>query len=383
MNESVAPPARPKNRPLALVLQGGGALGAYQVGAYAALCERGLAPRWLAGTSIGAINAAIIAGNGPERAHERLDEFWTAISTPDPFAPPASLAGARQVYNFWSAQQAALVGQPGFFAPRAVPPFAGPPGGSSATSFYDMGPLKGTLERLVDFDRINAREVRLSLGAVELDTGRTVYFDNHERKIVTDHVLASCALPPAFAAVRIEGQLYWDGGIVSNTPLDAILDTPPGRDWLIFVVDLWDPRGPEPKTLIEVEARLKNIAYASRATQNIRAFNRINELRRLVARLYREMPPDADSEGLGRQVQALGCPHATDILHLVYEEAAFELASKDYEFSRSSVRRHREQGYAQARRLLEERGWCAPASRGDAVRVFESEPLPKAKVPPR
>ncbi len=381
MNESAPLPAARSDRPLALVLQGGGALGAYQVGAYKALCELGLKPAWLAGTSIGAINAAIIAGNERERGHERLDEFWDLVSTSDPFAPHASLVGARQLYSYWSAQRTALTGQPGFFVPRVVPPSAAPPGGPAAISYYDTTPLKSTLERLVDFDRINAREMRLSLGAVEVETGKTVYFDNHERKIGPEHVMASGALPPAFPPVAIDGTFYWDGGIVSNTPLEVLLDTPPEADWLILVVDLWNPQGHEPKTIFEVEGRLKDITYASRATQHIRAFERINELRALVDRLYRKLPVDGDPEGLWLQVQSLGCPHAIDILHLVYQEAAFELASKDYEFSRSSVARHQAQGYAQAKHLLGSRGWCAPAGRPDAVRIYESAQPRKDRGP--
>ncbi|HXQ68001.1 MAG TPA: patatin-like phospholipase family protein [Alphaproteobacteria bacterium] len=382
MNDTSLPPPSPNKRAVALVLQGGGALGAYQAGAYKALCERGLEPQWLAGTSIGAINAAIIAGNERSRAHERLDEFWREISTSDPLAPPASLAGLRQFYNFWSAQRTALAGQPGFFAPRPLPPLSLLPGGPAATSYYDTAPLKRTLERLVDFDRINARKVRLSLGAVAVETGKTVFFDNHERKLGPEHVMASGALPPAFPPVSIDGALYWDGGIVSNTPLEAILATPPERDWLIVVVDLWDAKGPVPKTLIEVEGRLKDITYASRASEHIRAFNRISELRALIDRLYSKLPANADDEGLWLQVQALGCPHAIDILHLVYEQAAFELPSKDYEFSRSSVERHLAEGYAQAIRLLEAHGWCAPASEPGIVRVYENEPLPAAKPRP-
>jgi len=382
MNETSLPPERRRERAIALVLQGGGALGAFQVGAYRALCERDLIPSWLAGTSIGAINAAIIAGNEEVHAHERLEEFWRAISTPDPLAPPADFSDMRKLYSFWSAQHTALTGQPNFFTPRPFPSLAILPGEPGATSFYDTSPLRRTLERLVDFDRINAREKRLSLGAVEVETGKTVYFDNHERKIGPEHVMASGALPPAFPPVAIEGALYWDGGIVSNTPIEAMLHSPPEEDWLILVVDLWDPKGPAPKTLPEVESRLKDITYASRATHHIDMFNHISELRALIDRLYRKLPANADDEGLWLQVQALGCPHAIDILHLVYEQAAFELASKDYEFSRSSVERHLAEGYAQAHRLLEAHGWCAPAAEPGIVRIYESQPLPAAKPRP-
>jgi NTE family protein len=366
-------------RPLALVLQGGGALGAFQVGAYRALRDNKLQPSWIAGTSIGAINAAIIAGNPEGKALERLESFWTRISTPDPLAPPDSITTLRQAYNFWSAQRTALMGQPGFFVPRAVPPFAVLSGAPGATSYYDTSPLKSTLESLVDFDRINARETRLSLGAVRLDTGETEYFDNLRQKIGPEHVMASAALPPAFPAIEVEGNYYWDGGVASNTPIETILDMPPKSDMLILVVDLWDPRGRMPENLTEVDAKLKNITYASRAAQHIRTFEHINRLREAVHDLYMKIPPAARDQFCEEKLEGYGCPHAVDILHLIYHMADFELASKDFEFSASSLARHRTQGFAQAQALLVERGWCAPAGQPAEVRVYESKPLPAAQ----
>jgi NTE family protein len=381
MNEAATARPWPRKRPLALVLQGGGALGAYQTGVYAALCEQDLAPFWIAGTSIGAINAALIAGNAPDCALERLDAFWTEISTPDPLAPPDSLVPLRQAYNFWSAQLTAAAGQPGFFRPRLLPPLAPviPEAriDPAAISFYDTSPLKATLERLVDFDRINSRAIKLSLGAVDVETGETVYFDNHRQKLGPEHVMASGALPPAFPPVEIEGRLYWDGGIVSNTPLDAVLDKPPGHDLLVLMVDLWDPRGKPPTNLIEMQARLKNIAYASRSSRHVQLFNEINRLRGLIHDLHMALPERERRES-EKRVSGLGCPHQVDILHLVYREAPYELASKDYEFSRSSVARHRAEGYAQATGVLTERGWCAPAPEPGAVRILEAAPLPSA-----
>jgi NTE family protein len=382
-NRRALPAARGrKNRPLALVLQGGGALGAFQAGAYQALVEQELRPFWIAGTSIGAINAAIIAGNPPEHALERLDEFWTLVSTPDPGAPPDSLIALRRAYNYWSAQQAALTGQPGFFTPRVVPWITMPPGTPPATSYYDTTPLHATLERLVDFDRINARETRLSLGAVEVTTGETVYFDNRVCRIGPEHVMASGALPPGFPAIEIDGKAYWDGGIVSNTPLDVILRMPPPEDLLCFVVDLWDPRGPIPANLLEVEGRVKNITFASRTRQHVDLLRKINQLRSVIHVLYEKIPERALDEETRQQVRTMECPHLIDILHLVYEEAAFEISSMDYEFSRSSVARHRTQGYEQAKRILLERGWCAPSPVRAEVRLHESPHLPKAMALP-
>ncbi|HYB09689.1 MAG TPA: patatin-like phospholipase family protein [Alphaproteobacteria bacterium] len=379
MSETARPQSPAKERAVALVLQGGGALGAFQVGAYEALCTQKLRPCWIAGTSIGAINGAIIAGNEPNKALERLHDFWYSVSTPDAAAPPEKNDSLRQIFSFWSAQQSVFTGQPGFFTPRPVPPVLAPPGGPAATSFYDTNPLKLTLERLIDFDRINARACRLSLGAVEVDTGRQVYFDNHIQKIGPEHVMASGALPPAFPAVRVGDKLYWDGGIVSNTPLDALMSNPPTSDLLILVVDLWNPRGRTPATMIEVQARLKDITYASRAMHHIDAYEKISVLRQLVDKLYKKLPAGPDADALWFEVESLGCPHVVDIVHLIYEEASYELPSRDYEFSRSSVARHREQGLCQAMRVLARRGWCTPSTQPDAVRIHETPPLPLSR----
>jgi NTE family protein len=382
MNDTARLQSLAKGRTVALVLQGGGALGAFQVGAYEALCTQKLRPSWIAGTSIGAINGAIIAGNTPAKALERLDDFWRSISTPDAVAPADDIGALRQIFSFWSAQQSVLTGQPGFFTPRPITPLLAPAGGPAATSFYDTSPLKHTLERLVDFDRINAREVRLSLGAVEVDTGRQIYFDNHVQKIGPEHVMASGALPPAFPAVCVDGRLYWDGGIVSNTPLDALMATPPTSDLLILMVDLWNPRGKAPTTMIEVQARLKDVTYASRATYQIHAYEKISMLRQMVDKLYKKLPPGPDADALWFEVASHGCPHTVDIVHLIYEEASYELPSRDYEFSRSSVARHREQGLCQAAQMLVRRGWCTPAAQPDSVRIYEAEPLPEARPRP-
>src|SRR5579883_250223 len=241
-----------KYETVALVVQGGGALGSYQCGVYEGLHRAGILPNWFAGISIGAINAAILAGNAPEHRLERLHGFWNRISTPAiPFGhklfewqenlratlplPSSTLALA----NIQGAFAALLFGQSGFFVPRFPPPYVGVGHLESATSFYDTSVLKTTLEEFVDFDRINAGEVRFSVGAVNVRNGNFIYFDNfgkHKYTIRAEHVMASGALPPAFAPVEIDGEYYWDGGVVSNTPLDHVLGLTPRRDSLVFQV---------------------------------------------------------------------------------------------------------------------------------------------------
>ncbi|MGH7124603.1 MAG: patatin-like phospholipase family protein [Stellaceae bacterium] len=226
---------------VALVLQGGGALGAYQVGAYQALDEAGYEPDWFAGTSIGAINAAIMAGNPRERRLEQLEAFWARICRPVPFAPADGLS--RRLFNTWSAWQTTALGQPGFFEPRPVNPFLSVPGTTQAISYYDTTALRATLESLIDLDRVNSGAQRLSLGAVNVRTGEQVYFDTLRQKLGYEHIMASGALPPAFPPVEIEGEWYWDGGIVSNTPLDVVIEQLPRRSTLCFMIDLFDAGG--------------------------------------------------------------------------------------------------------------------------------------------
>ena len=255
---------------VALLLQGGGALGAYQAGVYEALAEAGIHPNWVAGISIGAINSAIIVGNPPNKRVERLREFWDGITANivgdlahQLFAPFAKGDWQKGLMSQFSAGLSTTFGAPGFFAPRPASPFAYPTGAVEATSFYDTANLKGTLERLVDFDRINSGSVRLSVGAVNVRTGNFVYFDTATHKIRPEHVMASGALPPGFPPVEIDGEFYWDGGLVSNTPLEWVLESEPRQDMLAFQVDLWNALGGFPGNLAEVETRRKEIQYSS------------------------------------------------------------------------------------------------------------------------
>src|SRR4030081_787311 len=296
-----APATTPaKARPV-LVLQGGGALGSYQAGAYQALCHHDFEPDWIAGISIGAVHAAIIAGNAREKRGERLKEFWEMVSAAVPWTPIPTGDGGRSVFNETSAALIAAFGVPGFFRPRLPPAPFWPQGSPQSQSYYDTAPLKKTLERLVDFDRINDLKTRLSVGAVGVASGNFKYFDNYEMKklgkrIGPEHIMASGALPPGFPSVEIEGEHFWDGGISSNTPLDYVLDEEVDRDLLIFQVDLFSARGQLPLSLLEASEREKDIRYSSRTRMNTDKNQQIHNARMALRDLIDKLPDDLKKE---------------------------------------------------------------------------------------
>lgn len=361
----------PSGETSVLVLQGGGALGSYQAGVYEALAEGGLGIDWVAGISIGAINAALIVGNPPEQRVARLQEFWELVSS-DLTSPPA-LPGdqARTIVNGLSAAWIALVGVPGFFAPRIPPALLYPAGAPEALSVYDTSALRATLERLVDFDRINAGAVRLSVGAVNVRSGNFVYFDNRNERIGPEHIMASGALPPGFPPVLIDGEPYWDGGLVSNTPLDYVLDTERQRDLVIFQVDLFPAHGPMPRTLLEVSEREKDIRYSSRTRLNTDKNIEIRKIKRAVRRLMDKLPADlVDDEDAGflRQVSR---ENFITLMQLIYRQKSYEGDSKDYEFSRTTMLEHWEAGRNDLIRSLRHRAWHDRSHNEAGVAVFD------------
>jgi NTE family protein len=268
-----------------MVLQGGGALGAYQAGAYAGLSEAGIEPDWLAGVSIGAINSTLIAGNPVERRVERLREFWDRVSQLSAPSLPTGFEQMRPLMNRLSTASAFAFGVPAFFTPRLVPPFLAPDGSPRALSFYDTAPLKATLEELADFDLINSRQVRLSLGSVNLCTGNSVYFDNTKMRIGPEHVMASGALPPGFPPIEIDGELYWDGGIVSNSPLSYVADECYRTSALIFQLDVFSGAGELPQNLDQVQERAKDIQYASKTRFNTDRIKQFEAMRGALSRV--------------------------------------------------------------------------------------------------
>lgn len=354
------PVAVPHYDVVAVVLQGGGALGAYQAGVYEGLHEAGIRPNWLAGVSIGALNAAVIAGSPEAQRVERLREFWETIcAVPVNWPINEGLAGdlpfafdLRPFHNSAAALRALLMGQSGFFKPRFPPPFLSIFSGDAATSFYDTAPLRETLARLVDFDLLNAGNVRVSVAAVNVRSGNLVYFDNAERKLRAEHFMASGALPPGFPAVEIDGEYYWDGGVVSNTPLSRILDSKPRRDTLTFQVDLWSAKGRLPYDLMEVASRQKDIQYSSRTRAITNQAVQMQEMRKALLRVMAALPEAERNHPEIRAIAELTCERACNIIHLIYQSKAFEGHSKDYEFGPGAMRAHWLSGLNDIRRTL-------------------------------
>jgi NTE family protein len=364
MNVQVQPSVTAAERRLpfervALVLQGGGALGAYQAGVYEALAEAGIHPDWIAGMSIGAINAAIIAGNSANFRVDRLREFWTLVTAAGPWFGLSNACigitrgdASRQLLNHMSAGLAVASGASGFFTARPVPPWFQPAGTIEATSFYDTRDLKRTLERLVDFDRLNAGAIRFSAGAVNVRTGNFACFDTTTHTIRPEHVMASGALPPGFPAIEIEGEQYWDGGLVSNTPLQWVVDAEPRRDTLAFQVDLWSAQGEFPRTMFEVMTREKEIRYSSRTRAGTDQFKHLQKLRYALAGLLGKLPQDLKSSPEAQLLGGVADRTVYNIVHLIYRARTYEGHSKDYEFSRLSMEEHWRAGYQDARRTL-------------------------------
>ena len=363
---------------VALVLQGGGALGAYQAGVYQALSEAGIHPNWISGVSIGAINAAIIAGNPPDTRIDRLRDFWTQVTADGPWPGAGdacfSLAkgdAMRQLINQMSANFATVGGARGFFSARPIPPWFQPPGTIEATSFYDTNDLKHTLERLVDFDRINSGETRFSVGAVNVVTGNFVYFDTTTHTIRPDHIMASGAIPPGFPAIEIDGEQYWDGALVSNTPLQWVVDAEPRRDTLAFQVDLWSARGEFPRDIFEVTTREKEIRYSSRTRAKTDQFKYEQKLRHTLAGLLEKLPEDLKNSAEARLLNSVAERKVYNIIHLIYRAKNYEGHSKDYEFSRLSMQEHWRAGYNDARRTLRHREVLERPKNHEGVYTFD------------
>ncbi len=374
MSRAQTQTAGPGPRPqVVLVLQGGGALGAYQAGVFEALSEAGVAPRWLAGISIGAVNAALIAGNPPERRVERLREFWLLASQGPQIAPPFGDANDMPWVAQVNAASAALFGVPGFFAPRVPPPQFQPPGAPGALSWYDTMPLRATLERLIDFDRLNDGGVRLSVGAVNIETGNFQYFETGgAQRLDARHIMASGALPPGFPPVEIDGAWFWDGGLVSNTPLDYVLQTETAQDLAIFQVDLFPARGALPRTLAEASDREMDIRYSSRTRLNTDRPLEIRRVKQLARDLIETLPPELAGGEAARRLAAVSAENAVTVVQLIYRGKPHENGHRDYEFSRATMLHHWQAGVRDARGALARRGTImSPASSEGSIKVFD------------
>jgi NTE family protein len=353
-------PKAPSGLPgdVVLVLQGGGALGAYQVGVYQALHDAGIEPAWVIGTSIGAINAAVIAGNPVERRLDRLNEFWRHVESPSYLSGPMDWLGMG---NLVANMTTVMRGIPAFFEPnpaalrgtRALV-------GAENASYYSTEPLRRTLGDLVDFDSLDGGSTRLTVGAVNANTGTMRYFDSRDEKIAVDHIMASGALPPAFPAVRIDGQPYWDGGIYSNTPIEAVLDDKPRRDALIFAVNVWHQSGPEPESIWQVMGRQKDIQFASRADSHLARQKQIHRLRHVIRELSKRLPSNKQSDPVVKELASWGCGTTMHVAHLLAPRLEGEDHTKDIDFTPAGVKTRREAGYADTMKMIERSPWREP-----------------------
>jgi len=354
---------------IALVLQGGGALGAYQAGVYEALHEAGIEPDWLSGVSIGAINSAIIAGNWPDRRLERLRTFWERVTDRKVwhFTPDGDVF--RKGRNIFSAYLTTTMGQPGFFSPRQMNPWLAFAGAKDALSYYDSEPLRQTLMELVDFQLINERAMRFSIGAVNVRTGNFLYFDNHDMEIGPEHVMASGALPPALPMIQIGTDYFWDGGIVSNTPLQHILEYDFEENMLIFQVDLFSSRGALPRDIQDVMSRQKDITYASRTRYNTDVYRLLRKWKKRTHNALSKVNDDQLTDEERKLRDRLARLPDITILHLIYQQQAYEGSSRDHDFSATSMREHWRSGYTDTKRTLSRHDWLSIPPEGTGVVV--------------
>ena len=371
-----APASSPSSAQRVLVLQGGGALGSYQAGAFQALCHQGFEPEWVAGISIGAVNAAIIAGNDEKLRVDRLKEFWEMVSAPVPWNPVLQTDRGRSIYNETSAAIIATFGVPGFFTPRLPPAPLWPHGSPQAQSYYDTAPLRRTLERLVDFDRINDLKCRLSIGAVGVTSGNFRYFDNLEfrrqgKRIEPEHIMASGALPPGFPSIVIDGEHYWDGGIASNTPLDFVLDAETDRDLLIFQVDLFSARGPLPETLLEAAEREKDIRFSSRTRLNTDKNRQLHNARKAVRDLIAKLPEDLQHDASVEFLRKAAKENTVTVVHLIYKSKNYESSSKDYDFSHLAMVEHWEAGVRDVHLSMRRKEWLERPQSGETMVTYD------------
>ena len=346
-----------------LVLQGGGALGAYQVGVYQALHEAGFEPDWVIGTSIGAINAALIAGNRLDTRLARLDRFWDKVRVHWP--------------RGWQADFAATMGGvPAFFAPRAIG-WGGiyAPLGVYASSLYRADDLQQTLDNLLDPELFGLRAPRLTVGAVEVTSGELEYFDTTKSALRLEHVMASGALPPAFAAVAVDGKPYWDGGIYSNTPIEAVMDDQPRRDSVIFNVNVWHPQGPAPQSIWQVLGRQKNIQYSSRVESHIARQKQLHRMRHIIRQLKHRLPPEARDDPSLVDLTSHGCGTTMHVVRLLAPEHDGDDYTKDLDFTAAGIASRRNAGYDDARAMLAARPWLAPVNPMEGVIIHQNAPM--------
>lgn len=374
--------AKNKYDRIALACQGGGSLGAYHIGVYQAMQEAGYLPDVVSGISIGAFTAALIAGNNPEDRMEKLKGFWDTISWPEIMngmpVPPAM----RKMHNSMTSMQGFIFGQPNFFEPRIPGASQQPKGTIAAISHYDTSKLKDTLLKFVDFDRINHNKTRLLLGATRVKDAQLVFFDSAKTKIAPEHVMASGAMPPGFPPIVIDGDMYWDGGCVSNTPLEGIFEMEPRVNTLAFMVDLFSPLGDEPKDMDDVTIRSKDIMYSSRTSHHIGHVSKRQNLKKALGHILAKIPNDLKKDAIVKEIQDFASDADFDIVHVVYKAPDYEVSSKDCEFSKTSIKDRADHGYADMKNALDASPWLKPSKphAGSVVHKFHGGQLKESKV---
>jgi NTE family protein len=365
---------------VALVLQGGGALGAYQAGVYQAIHEAKIDVHWICGTSIGGINGALIAGNPPERRVERLREFWETVTKPQmrlpnfPWFSDALWSGnghARLWTSKVNAVSTMINGAPGFFSPRPFPPVNSAAERADLVSYYDLTPLKQTLARLVDFDLINADPMRFTTLATNVHTGAAAYFDNRERKIRAEHILASASLPPSFPPTEIDGEYYWDGGVVSNSPMQFVVDNRGRHTALVFQVDLWDANGEVPLDIPSANLRAMEIHSASRINVSTDQYKKMQKFKHAVRKFIDRLPAECQNDPEVQFLAAQTRVKVATIVQLKYQANKFEIAGKMFEFSRKAMEEHWQTGYADTKVALGEPGIYELPEVHEAARIFD------------
>jgi NTE family protein len=356
-----------------LVLQGGGALGSYQAGVYQALHEAGVEPDWIVGTSIGAINASLIAGNAPQDRLARLNEFWSRVQRAPHWSFRDVFAELGERWSYWTTL---TQGIPGFFKPNALA-HAGDsfPLGADRAGYYSTAPLERTLAELVDFDLINRGRPRLTVGAAHVRTSQMRYFDTRDGKLDVRHIMASGALPPAFPPIRVDGELYWDGGILSNTPTEVVFDDNPRRDSLIFSVHLWNPVGAEPTTMADVLNRHKDVQYSSRIASQIARHQQAHRLRHVINELASRLPESERSRPEVRELLGYGCQTRMHVVRLLAPQLDREDHTKDIDFSPAGIRQRWEAGCAHTKAVLAREPWVEQFDPLSGVILHEAKEL--------
>lgn len=360
------------------VFQGGGALGAYQVGLFRAFTENDYQPDWLIGTSIGAVNASIIAGNAPQERLEKLMCFWETISQ-DALPPFGTQHESfRRYFNFLSAERSLITGVEQFFYPNIRFPWLAHDTTPDQISYYVIEPLKQRLTEIIDFDRINKGDIRLTLSSVEIEHGKTVYFDNQKETITPEHILASAALPPGFPAVKINGKYYWDGGIYSNAPSRILLTEGTKVKTLCILAHLFDSYGLLPTNLDDVLKRHKDIQYASHTQAQMENYKIIYQLRHALSKIANHLPASLINDPEVKHMLAANENLAPlHFARFLYDAPVSELSSRDYEFSKLSMVERMTAGYEDVSRVLKYAPWFDVTGEEEGIIFHEFHPNPE------